>query len=275
VFESILGCDSTVVLTLTVNPNYNTTVVESICEGETFTFNGVDYTEEGEYVHNLQTVFGCDSIVTLELTINPAYNETLEISICEGESYNFGTQTLTESGEYTEVFESILGCDSTVNLTLTVIIVDISITTENTTITANAIDAEYQWVDCNNNYEPIPGETGQSFSPTQNGSYAVEVTQFGCTDLSNCIQITTVGFDENTLNDLLVFYPNPNNGEFDIELKSPMVIRLYNVIGDMVYLRHLNAGKNTISIPWLPNGSYIIHAQNESELITGKLIINK
>jgi hypothetical protein len=88
-----------VVLTLTVNPTYHITVDESICEGETFTFNGVDYTETGKYVHHLETILGCDSIVTLDLSVHPVYNEVASAAICEGDEYIFGMQTLTEAGE--------------------------------------------------------------------------------------------------------------------------------------------------------------------------------
>ena len=46
------------------------------------------------------------------------FNETASATICEGEPYTFGTQTLTTAGEYTEAFQFQAGCDSTVVLTL-------------------------------------------------------------------------------------------------------------------------------------------------------------
>jgi PKD repeat protein len=120
VFESIHGCDSTVVLTLTVNPVYNHTDEQSVCEGDTYVFGTQNLTTSGEYTEVFESIHGCDSTVVLTLTVNPGYNHTDEQTICEGDTYNFGTQNLTISGEYTEVFESIHGCDSTVVLTLTV-----------------------------------------------------------------------------------------------------------------------------------------------------------
>jgi hypothetical protein len=120
VFESVDGCDSTVVLTLTVNPDYNHTDEQTICEGETYVFGTQNLTTPGEYTEVFESVDGCDSTVVLTLTVNPGYNHTDEQTICEGKTYVFGTQNLTTSGEYTEVFESVNGCDSTVVLTLTV-----------------------------------------------------------------------------------------------------------------------------------------------------------
>ncbi len=120
IFESINGCDSTVVLTLTVNPVYNHMDEQTICEGDTYVLGTQNLTTSGQYTEVFESVNGCDSTVVLTLTVNPVYNHSDEQAICEGETYVFGTQNLTTSGEYTEVFESVNGCDSTVFLTLTV-----------------------------------------------------------------------------------------------------------------------------------------------------------
>jgi hypothetical protein len=120
VFESVTGCDSTVVLTLTVNPVYNESVQATICDGMTYQFGSQTLSEAGEYTEVFESVTGCDSTVVLTLTVNPVYNESVQATICDGMTYQFGSQTLSEAGEYTEVFESVTGCDSTVVLTLTV-----------------------------------------------------------------------------------------------------------------------------------------------------------
>jgi hypothetical protein len=52
--------------------------------------------------------------------VNSTYNETASASICTGQTYSFGTQTLTAPGTYTELFTSAGGCDSLVVLTLNV-----------------------------------------------------------------------------------------------------------------------------------------------------------
>ncbi len=53
------------------------------------------------------------------------------------------------------------------------IVIDASVTLSANTIVATAMDMEYQWLDCNNNNEPIAGATEQSFSPPVRGLYAV------------------------------------------------------------------------------------------------------
>lgn len=63
--------------------------------------------------------------------------------------------------------------------------------------------ASYQWLDCNDNYSVIPGETSQSFSPSSNGSYAVQIYEVGgiCVDTSACYTISVIGISEYDLNE--------------------------------------------------------------------------
>ena len=73
---SFLGCDSLVFTNLIVNPNIAFTNNQTICIGETYTMNGNVYDSTGSYVDSLLTIDGCDSIITLNLTIteNPVVN---------------------------------------------------------------------------------------------------------------------------------------------------------------------------------------------------------
>ncbi len=74
---------------------------------------------------------------------------------------------------------------------------DISVTQSGITLKANATSAQYKWLDCNNGYAVIAGATSQTYTPTSNGSYAVEIKQNGCIDTSACYSITNIGVIEN------------------------------------------------------------------------------
>ena len=119
-FTSSTGCDSTVTLNLAVSQSINVLVNETICEGEVYNFNGVDYTTTGTFTENLTTAGGCDSTVALNLTVLPGVPPTLDEVICQGDSYNFGDNVYTESGIYTSAFSSPNGCETLVTLTLAV-----------------------------------------------------------------------------------------------------------------------------------------------------------
>ena len=69
------------------------------------------------------------------------------------------------------------GCDSTVTTTLLVDTVDVSITQNVYELTANNNLGTYQWIDCDNGNQPIAGETNQTFTATENGNYAVIITE--------------------------------------------------------------------------------------------------
>ena len=64
------GCDSIVNLILSVNKSFSDTVSASVCDGNPFLFMGNSYTTGGYYPHKLKTNLGCDSIITLSLTVN-------------------------------------------------------------------------------------------------------------------------------------------------------------------------------------------------------------
>ena len=120
VLQNQYGCDSTITLTLTVNPTYAPVFDVVICEGESYAFNGQSYTEAGTYTASLQTINGCDSVVTLNLSVTPLNNQTFNATICEGETYNENGFMANESGTYTrEVVEN--GCTSIWTLNLTVL----------------------------------------------------------------------------------------------------------------------------------------------------------
>jgi gliding motility-associated-like protein len=120
------GCDSTATLNLTINPNVTSTVSLVRCPNQLpATWNGITI-PVGAVSNPVYTTYtttsalGCDSTVTLNLTINPNINNSVTATICNGQTYTFGTQTLSTSGTYTQVFPAANTCDSTVTLALTI-----------------------------------------------------------------------------------------------------------------------------------------------------------
>jgi hypothetical protein len=273
VFSSVWGCDSTVVLTLTVYPTYNETESAFICNGESYIFGSQTLTESGEYTEVFNSINGCDSTVVLTLTVHPTYSETDFASICNGDTYTFGSQTLTQPGVYTETFSSVWGCDSVVEFTLEVIIVDVSVTQDGITLTANAQNAEYQWLDCNNNFEPIPGATQQSFTPGQDGSYAVGIYYMGCVGMSECFEVTGVWITDYDADNDLKVYPNPARGYVRVEITQNAEIEIINMAGKSIFRNLLPAGSNIISLSNMPQGVYIIQSISRKGIITKKLVI--
>ena len=114
------GCDSIVTLTLNVNPIYNTELTATICQGQTYTENGFNVSEAGVYTQTHASVNGCDSIVTLTVSVNPTFDTTINATINAGETYaEFGFNE-SEAGTYVQNLQTENGCDSTITLNLTV-----------------------------------------------------------------------------------------------------------------------------------------------------------
>ncbi len=114
------GCDSVITLNLTLNPIFSGTINQSICQGGSYVFFGQTLSNSGIYSQTLQNAAGCDSIVNLNLTMNPVLSTTQNVAICPGDSYTFFGQTLTNAGSYSQSLQNSAGCDSIVYLNLSI-----------------------------------------------------------------------------------------------------------------------------------------------------------
>ncbi|HBW86292.1 MAG TPA: hypothetical protein DEF82_05995 [Crocinitomicaceae bacterium] len=113
-------CPTTDQVNVTVYPQLNTTLNIPICEGDSYSFNGQNLTSAGSYQANLLSVNGCDSIVYLNLSVNPNVSVNIDTSICQGSIFSIGGQNLTNTGQYNLNFQTATGCDSLVTINLTV-----------------------------------------------------------------------------------------------------------------------------------------------------------
>ncbi|NCE71349.1 PKD domain-containing protein [Odoribacter sp. Z80] len=117
------GCDSILSLYLTVLPVFHLTVRDSVCPSERYDKHGFhlsDVRTSGLFRLPLQTVHGCDSVITLELYVYPTYFHPRTEYICYGDTVDFRGRRLYESGIYYDSLRTVHGCDSIYNLDLTV-----------------------------------------------------------------------------------------------------------------------------------------------------------
>ena len=119
-FDTDDECDSIVTIVLNVTEEATRTEFITICDGDPFSFEGMELTITGIYPFFYTQENGCDSTFIIDLTVRETYTELANASICQGEVYPFGSEMLTEAGEYSGGLTSIYGCDSSVVLTLEV-----------------------------------------------------------------------------------------------------------------------------------------------------------
>lgn len=196
------GCTNTASQTVSVNPTYNIPLTHSICEGESYNFYGQNLTSAGTYTHTLQTISGCDSMLTLTLTVKtlPTISISGNTTICEGQSttltatggnsYSWSTGStnsslsINQSGIYTVTATNAEGCSASTSTTVTVnplptITIGGNTTIcqgSSTTLTASGADS-YSW---------STGENTASVNISSFGVYTVTGTSVeGCSNTAN------------------------------------------------------------------------------------------
>jgi len=142
-------------------------------------------------------------------------------------------------------------------------------------LTADMAGYTYQWLDCDNSNAIISGDTNQTFTPSIEGNYAVELTFEGCIDTSACSPFSFVGINELS-DDNFTMYPNPStDGIFTIVTKSPILkVNAIDVLGKTIELK-VNSSTGLINGSSLVSGKYIVRIITEDKVFTKQLMIIK
>ncbi len=119
--SNISGCDSVVQLQLIIKNTDSIYETVIACSDYTWPANGNNYTSSGNYIYTLYNQQGCDSVMLLDLQIIPAVFQSQQVSICNGNTFQVGANTYSNSGTYIDTLTSTSGCDSIVTTVLNVI----------------------------------------------------------------------------------------------------------------------------------------------------------
>lgn len=247
-----------------------TTENTTICDGSTLVIGTNTYNTSGIYTNVYPAFAGGDSTVITNLNVLPPNDNTYFAELCFGESINWFGQTFDEAGVYTESYLSYQGCDSTVHLVVSIADeINAAVTQNGGTFSAQNTTADsYEWINCQTN-QPIQFATYPTFTPTENGTYAVRIRKNNignvnityCEVQSECFTINTVGLEEPT-EDLFSIYPNPNSGSFQINwsTETPVEsIEIYDLKGASIFKQtEINGHELTIDLGKVDAGIYIL-----------------
>ena len=263
---SVAGCDSVVTLNLTINNTMSSTDVISACVSYTW-IDGITYTASNSTATDtLVTNTGCDSVITLNLTISDHTTGSDILSACDSLTWIDGITYYSNNSNARFTIPNAAGCDSIVRLFLTITPVDVTTTNNWAMITANATGMTYQWIDCSDN-SIISGETGRYFIATVNGSYKVAITDGSCNDTSDCVTLTNVGIDEGSLNTVVSLYPNPTNGIVNLTMADnagKVQINVLDISGKS-YIDMNSKSKNIeIDLSDLESGVYFVRVNSDT-----------
>jgi len=134
-------------------------------------------------------------------------------------------------------------------------------------LTANATGVNYQWLDCNNNYQPLSGETGQNLILSGSGSFAVLLYDGVCIDTSACYLITDVNQLDSESN--IAIYPNPTSGLIHIDANNIEQIEVLNQMGQIIYT---GEGNTDIDLSRQPAGVYFVRVNMNDKTAVVKVL---
>ena len=115
------GCDSLITTNLIVKMDVNFTQYKSICQNDGVQVGFNYYTQNGTYYDIFPSQYGCDSIVTTIVSVIPLSSVLNNKTICLGDSIIVANNVYYNVGFYTDILQTINGCDSVVNTNLTIL----------------------------------------------------------------------------------------------------------------------------------------------------------
>lgn len=253
-----IGCDSTLILHLTLHNPMSTAVAMQACDSYTWSATNQTYTNSGNYTVAFSSQYGCDSIVTLNLSINNSTQQQTDTAVCGVFTWQANNQIYAATGNYQAVYTNQFGCDSVETLSLIVDSIDAQIAFVNGTLSTPTSGSTYQWLDCSAGTTAIVGATSNSYQPSTNGDYAVVVTNSLCADTSNCVTVS--GLSITSLNqEFVTVFPNPSNGDLTIEVPQQLLgnqLLVIDALGKQVTAFTLNSITQTIQLNYLAAGVY-------------------
>ena len=192
---------------------------------------------------------------------------------CDAYTVPSGEVTYTTSGIYTDTIPNVAGCDSILFIDVTINTVDASVTQMDELLSANASGAVYQWIDCSDS-SIVTGATNQNFTPTENGDYAVIVTENGCTDTSDCYTVNNIGLIEFD-NTVFSIDPNPFNETILINWSDEWTevhIGITDLMGKVVYSEKVN-GLTKLDVDLnVPKGIYFVNLHSSGNVMSKKIV---
>ena len=235
------------------------------------------------WAHNEDYGFPVSYLIRPNFGVPPACpNSGASVTATTCTSYTAPSGAVFSStGTYTDIIPNACGSDSVITINLTVPVLNLTTSTAGGTITSAATGSTYQWIDCVTDMA-ISGATDSSYTSGVDGSYAVIVTENGCSDTSACATVLYWGLNELSENGGLEIYPNPSNGDFVVNVNgltaNTVNVDLLDLSGRVIESRTYNNVQGQLNAAMnvkVEAGSYLVRITANGESIVKTVAISK
>ncbi len=268
-----MSCDSVIEINLTVLETTFSEMNIHACDSFVAPSGDVYYIT-GQYYDTIPNAVGCDSIIEINLDLGQTTYLSFSETACD--SYESpGGNIYNQSGIYYDTIINNSMCDSVIEIDLTIINIDNSVDIVDNTLTAMQNGANYQWLNCDDNMTIISGETNQSFIPSEDGNYAVEITLDICADTSACNEIFGIGII-NAISYGIKVFPNPAKEKLYIQFPQTVNradIEITDISGKIVY-QIIEFNTDLVRINFQQkSGVYFLKIKADKHTVIAKVII--
>ena len=275
------GCDSIVLSTIVVHDIAMVNNDVSICQGAFIIVGSHLYNTTGTYLDTLQSMMGCDSIVTTNLTVNQQSIVNNTLTICEGDMVTVGNNSYTTSGTFADTLSATTGCDSIIITHLTVNPIEIAggdhVISICDTVTyfdlmlhldSNA-NPNGTWVD----WDASGALNGHIVDPSIAGAGTftfayITTSSMPCPgdtamielNIDSCGVLVSSGFD--FVHTAWGVFPNPSNGAFYLTQTGSVIpgtwAQVTDVTGREVWIKNITSDVTTINFDGMANQIYFL-----------------
>lgn len=260
-FTTTNGCDSVLNTTLTINNSTFQTVHIEACDS--IAFNGISYFSSQSIVDTFSSINGCDSIIQLNITIYNSVHNSLDYYSCDSIELNglwyYSTQQISDT------LITSNGCDS-------IIVYNIIVDNNISTIVFDTILSNESYILPNGT---IVYQTGIYYDTLNTTNICDSII------ITNLIVKNNVGnFDNKVFDFVWLIFPNPASNSFTLEVidnNKGYSIEIYNTLGQIIYSKNIDEGKNKIESQDWTNGIYSIVFKDKAGMLMGnkKVVISK
>ncbi len=216
----------------------------------------------------------CSEEYGTDFTVSVAFPtaSSFTAEACNEYTWSQNNQTYYIDGNYKDTLVNAVGCDSIVTLSLTINYPPSTNVNQNGSSLEAQQNGSYQWLDCNNGYAPINGQITFSFTPSQTGDYALEITSIdGCADTSNCFTVNVANISESLFEKEIQLYPNPTTEYLQTNFDKELEYKIIDITGKLVTFGVLDPS-DFIDVSQFERGVYFIELSMSNQSVKKKFV---